>query len=64
MGKYFAVSQFVTDFFNVLILVVGGIFLYKGIGGFNYGDYSAFIVSVGTILRLHRIWDWLGKIIL
>ena len=28
MGRYFAVSQFVTDFFNVLILVVGGIFLY------------------------------------
>ena len=50
MGKYFAVSQFVTDFFNVLILVVGGIFLYKGIGGFNYGDYSAFIVSVGLFI--------------
>ena len=51
MGKYFAVSQFVTDFFNVLILVVGGIFLYKGIGGFNYGDYSAFIVSVGLFIN-------------
>lgn len=51
MGKYFAVSQFVTDFFNVLILVVGGIFLYRGIGGFNYGDYSAFIVSVGLFIN-------------
>ena len=51
MGKYFAVSQFVTDFFNVLILVLGGIFLYKGIGGFNYGDYSAFIVSVGLFIN-------------
>ena len=50
MGKYFAVSQFVTDFFNVLILVLGGIFLYKGFGGFNYGDYSAFIVSVGLFI--------------
>ena len=50
MGKYFAVSQFVTDFFNVLILVLGGIFLYRGIGGFNYGDYSAFIVSVGLFI--------------
>ena len=50
MGKYFAVSQFVTDFFNVLVLVVGGIFLYKEIGGFNYGDYSAFIVSVGLFI--------------
>ena len=51
MGKYFAVSQFVTDFFNVVILVVGGIFLYKGISGFNYGDYSAFIVSVGLFIN-------------
>ncbi len=51
MGKYFAVSQFVTDFFNVLILVVGGIFLYKGIGDFNYGDYSAFIVSVSLFIN-------------
>ena len=50
MGKYFAVSQFVTDFFNVVILVMGGIFLYKGIGGFNYPDYSAFIVSVGLFI--------------
>ena len=51
MGKYFAVSQFITDFFNVLVLVVGGIFLYKGIGGFNFGDYSAFIVSVGLFIN-------------
>ena len=51
MGKYFAISQFVTDFFNVLILVAGGIFLYKGIGGFNYGDYSAFIVSVSLFIN-------------
>ena len=51
MGRYFAISQFVTDFFNVLILVLGGIFLYKGIGGFNYGDYSAFIVSVGLFIN-------------
>lgn len=51
MGLYFSVSQFVTDFFNVLILVVGGIFLYKNISGFNYGDYSAFIVSVGLFIN-------------
>ena len=51
MGKYFAVSQFVTDFFNVVVLVVGGISLYKGISGFNYGDYSAFIVSVSLFIN-------------
>ena len=51
MGKYFAISQFVTDFFNVLVLVLGGLFLYKGIGGFNYGDYSAFIISVSLFIN-------------
>lgn len=51
MGKYFAVSQFITDFFNVLVLVVGGLFLYKGIGGFDFADYSAFIVSVGLFIN-------------
>ena len=51
MGKYFAISQFVTDFFNVLVLVLGGFFLYKGIGGFNYGDYSAFIISVSLFIN-------------
>ena len=51
MGKYFAVSQFITDFFNVLVLVAGGIFLYKGIGDFDLPDYSAFIVSVGLFIN-------------
>ena len=51
MGKYFAISQFVTDFFNVLVLVLGGFFLFKGIGGFNYGDYSAFIISVSLFIN-------------
>ena len=51
MGKYFAVSQFITDFFNVLVLVVGGVFLYKGIGGFDLPDYSAFVVSVGLFIN-------------
>ena len=50
MGKYFAVSQFITDFFNVLVLVVGGIFLYQGIGGFDIADYSTFIVSVSLFI--------------
>ena len=51
MGKYFAISQFITDFFNVLVLVLGGYFLYKGIGGFDYGDYAAFIISVGLFIN-------------
>ena len=50
MGKYFAFSQFMTDFFNVVILVVGGLFLYYGVGNFDFPDYSAFIVSVGLFI--------------
>ena len=53
MGKYFAVSQFVTDFFNVLILVVAGLFLYYAThsgGNFEPGDYSTFAVSVGLFI--------------
>ena len=51
MGKYFAISQFITDFFNVLVLVVGGLFLYYKVGDFNYPDYAAFIVSVGLFIN-------------
>lgn len=51
MGKYFAISQFVTDFFNVLVLVLGGFFLLRGINGFNPADYSALIISVGLFIN-------------
>ncbi len=51
MGKYFAISQFVTDFFNVLVLVLGGFFLLKGINGFNPADYSALIISVSLFIN-------------
>ena len=51
MGKYFAISQFVTDFFNVLVLVLGGFFLLRGINGFNPADYSALIISVSLFIN-------------
>lgn len=51
MGKYFAISQFVTDFFNVLVLVLGGFFLLGGINGFNPADYSALIISVSLFIN-------------
>lgn len=50
MGLYFSISQFVTDFFNVVLLGLGGLFLVYGIGEFNYGDYSAFIVSISLFI--------------
>ncbi|MBO4358453.1 MAG: ABC transporter ATP-binding protein [Erysipelotrichaceae bacterium] len=49
-GQYFtmalqhALTIFVTDIFNVVCLISGGIFLYNGL--ITFGDYSSFIVSI------------------
>ncbi len=48
MGKFHSGNTFITDVFNVVVLIAGGIFLYNGKIGF--GDYSAFIVSVNLFL--------------
>lgn len=48
MGRFHSFTSFVTDVFNVIVLIFGGIFLYKG--QISFGDYSAFIVSVGVFM--------------
>lgn len=48
MAMFFASSQFVTDVFNVLVLIAGGLFLYAN--QINMGDYSAFIVSINLFI--------------
>ena len=48
MARFFSSTSFVTDVFNVLILVAGGLFLYSG--RINFGDYSTFIVSVNLFI--------------
>ena len=48
MGKFHSGTTFITDVFNVVVLIAGGFFLYNGHIGF--GDYSAFIVSVNLFL--------------
>jgi len=48
MGKFHSSTTFVTDTFNVIILIACGIFLYRG--HINFGDYSAFVVSVNMFL--------------
>lgn len=48
MGQFFSTTSFVTDVFNVIVLIAGGLFLYKG--HINFGDYSAFIVSINLFL--------------
>ena len=48
MGKFHSGNTFVTDIFNVVVLIAGGIFLYNG--QIRFGDYSAFIVSVNMFI--------------
>lgn len=48
MGKFHSSTAFITDVFNVIVLIAGGFFLYNGAIGF--GDYSAFIVSVNLFI--------------
>lgn len=48
MGQFHSSTSFITDVFNVLVLIFGGLFLYAG--KINFGDYSAFVVSIHLFL--------------
>lgn len=48
MGQFHSSTTFVTDVFNVVILIAGGIFLYDG--QLAFGDYSAFVVSISMFI--------------
>lgn len=48
MGQFHSGNTFVTDIFNVVVLIVGGLFLYKD--KINLGDYSAFIISINMFV--------------
>ncbi len=48
MGRFHSGNTFVTDVFNVVVLIAGGLFLYDG--RIQFGDYSAFIVSVNMFI--------------
>lgn len=48
MGLFHSTTSFVTDVFNVIVLIAGGLFLYRG--DIRFGDYSAFIVSVNMFI--------------
>ena len=41
MARFHSSTSFVTDIFNVFILIAGGLFLYSG--RISFGDYSTFI---------------------
>lgn len=49
MAQYHSASTFITDVFNVIIIVAGGLFLYNG--KIDFGDYSTFIVSVNIFIN-------------
>ncbi len=48
MAKFHSSTTFITDIFNVIILIAGGLFLYDG--RISFGDYSTFIVSVNLFI--------------
>ena len=48
MAKFHSSTAFITDVFNVFILIAGGLFLYAG--RITFGDYSTFVVSVNLFI--------------
>lgn len=48
MGQFHSGTSFVTDIFNVVVLIAGGLFLYNN--KISFGDYSTFIVSIGIFV--------------
>ena len=52
MGQFHSQTTFVTDIFNVVLLIAGGFLLFSGkTDNFNFGDYSAFIVSINLFIN-------------
>ena len=49
MARFHSSTMFVTEIFNVIILIAGGLFLYSG--RISFGDYSTFIVSVNLFIN-------------
>ncbi len=49
MAVFHSMTSFITDIFNVFILIAGGLFLYDG--KISFGDYSTFIVSVNLFIN-------------
>ena len=48
MGQFHSSTTFITEIFNVVVLIAGGLFLYNE--QITFGDYSAFIVSINVFL--------------
>ena len=48
MAQFHSSTSFITDVFNVVVLIAGGLFLYAG--RINFADYSTFIVSINLFI--------------
>ena len=48
MGRFHSGTSFVTDIFNVIVLIAGGLFLYNN--RINFADYSTFVVSINLFI--------------
>ncbi|MBQ0124873.1 MAG: ABC transporter ATP-binding protein [Clostridiales bacterium] len=48
MGQFGSATNFITNIFNVIVLIAGGLFMYDG--KIDFADYSAFIVSVNLFI--------------
>lgn len=48
MGQFHSSTSFVTDVFNVVVLIAGGIFLYNGY--IDIADYTTFIISINLFI--------------
>ena len=52
MAHFHSQTSFVTDIFNVILLIAGGLLLFSGqTENFEFGDYSAFIVSINLFIN-------------
>ena len=49
MGKFFAGTSFITDVFNVIILIAGGLFINSG--RITIPEYSAFFVAINLFIN-------------
>ena len=52
MGQFHSTTSFITDVFNVIVLVAGGLILFGAFGGevMQLGDYTAFVTSISLFI--------------
>ena len=48
MGQFHSGTSFITDVFNVVVLIAGGLFLFAG--SIELADYTTFVLSVGLFI--------------